>query len=131
MPYVLVVDDEPRVSASTAELLSLFELELDIFVASSFAEAAELLERPGLEALLTDHDLGSDRNGVDLLALARRLHPRANLVLMSGQSCPSLATMATKAGARTFLPKPFRPAELASALFGPHAPRVADPRHQA
>lgn len=119
MGYILIVDDDTRIASSTAELLQrLLEHEPRIVEAHAYEDALRELRRPGLEALLTDHSLGPGPTGIDLLRAARALHPEASLVLMSADICPSVSSGALAAGADALLAKPFRPVELATALFG-------------
>ena len=79
---VLVVDDEMRIADTTAEVLQLagFETRAAYSGESALKLAAEF--RP--DCLLTDVVM-SGMNGVELALEFRKLHPKARVVLISGQ----------------------------------------------
>jgi CheY-like chemotaxis protein len=80
---ILLVDDDPLVLAGTVGMLE--ELGHDtIAVASSGADALELLRRSGdYDLLLTDHMMPG-MAGVELAARARALRPDLPIILASG-----------------------------------------------
>jgi PAS domain S-box-containing protein len=107
----LLVDDEDLVRMSTADMLT--ELGFEVTEVGSSDEALALL-REGAEAdvLVTDH-LMPGMSGVELADAARTLRPQLPVLLISGYAdvdgiAPDLPR----------LTKPFRNAELASALSG-------------
>jgi PAS domain S-box-containing protein len=107
----LLVDDEDLVRMSTADMLT--ELGFEVTEVGSPDEALALL-REGAEAdvLVTDH-LMPGMSGVELADAARTLRPQLPVLLISGYAdvdgiAPDLPR----------LTKPFRNAELASALSG-------------
>jgi DNA-binding NtrC family response regulator len=79
--YALIVDDDQSIRhAMIRELRS----EFDSAVASSYAEALELLtQRQNLSVIIADCDLGSGPNGVELLKRAQILRPELPRILVS------------------------------------------------
>ncbi|MEW6747189.1 MAG: sigma 54-interacting transcriptional regulator [Planctomycetota bacterium] len=77
VPHVLIVDDEPLVLESTAELLGrLFEGRAGLLTARSMDEAIEVIEKHSdtLAVAVVDHNLGeSKKTGEQLLKAIRRL----------------------------------------------------------
>jgi FixJ family two-component response regulator len=109
---VFVVDDDARVRAAVAELLSSAHHEVE-----TFGSAAEYLafSRPDLPAcLVLDVEL-PDMSGLEL---QRRLdsdeHPP--IVFLTGHGDVPRSVRALKAGAVDFLTKPFSDAELLGAI---------------
>ena len=105
---ILVVDDSPQ-------MIRLIKRELrkhgDVRIASTVkADAAKLaIESLGdeLDILLTDYDIGSELNGLDLIRCA---HPETHCILMSGM----LPTDTIDAHAT--IEKPFTRVKLMAAL---------------
>jgi CheY-like chemotaxis protein len=116
---ILVVDDSPDV----AHVLSVW-LEHDhrrVFCAHSGREAAAILERQAIDAVVTDI-LMPDGDGIELLTALRLRQPRLRLVAMSGGGryleAPNCLQLAHAAGAQVCLQKPFTHVELFAALDG-------------
>jgi CheY-like chemotaxis protein len=111
-PKVLIVDDEPLVRMTIADMLRLGGF--DVFEAAAGAQALQLLaaERP-VAALVTDVRMpGMD--GVDLSHRVREAHPQMPIVLVSGDTRPDAALL--PAGTR-YLRKPPSSRELITAVF--------------
>jgi CheY-like chemotaxis protein len=106
---VLLVDDEPLVRTSTAEMLS--DLGYDVVEAESGEEALRLIrEGLRLDLLVTDHMMPGI-TGTDLARIVRLEQPHVKALLVSGY--------ADTEGVAPDLPrlsKPFRGAELAATL---------------
>jgi PAS domain S-box-containing protein len=106
---VLVVDDEPLVRASTADMLT--ELGFRVREAASGAEALAILAARGeVDLLVTDH-LMPQMTGTELVAAARKRWPGMRALIVSGYSdsigiLPDLPR----------LEKPFRQADLAASV---------------
>jgi len=110
---VFVVDDDPSVRTSLANLLAMEDYAVEIF-----ASAAEYLARvpyPGPACLVLDVQLP----GLDGLALQRQLTEEGRveqIVFITGHGDIPMGIGAMKRGAVDFLPKPFRDDELLSAV---------------
>lgn len=87
LPAVLVVDDDPLVRESLADLLR--ELPLSVLEAESGEEAVAVLDRrPDIRLLVTDMMMpGMD--GRRLAATARRMRPDLPVLFLSGLERPN------------------------------------------
>jgi CheY-like chemotaxis protein len=107
---VLLVDDEPLVRASTADMLG--ELGYQVTEAGSADQALSLLwSGPRVDVLITDH-LMPGMTGADLARAVRERWPDQRVLIISGyadvESVSDLPRLA----------KPFRQADLAASLAG-------------
>jgi CheY-like chemotaxis protein len=99
-PKVLIVDDEPLVRMTIADLLRLGGF--DVLEAAAGVQALQMLAEHPVAALVSDVRMpGMD--GVDLSHRARAAHPQIPIVLVSGDTCPDAALL--PAGTY-YLPKP-------------------------
>jgi CheY-like chemotaxis protein len=107
---LLLVDDEPLVRLSTAELLR--ELGYEVIAASSAAEALDLI-RTGLkpDVLVTDHKMPGT-TGAQLASQPRLKLPTLPVLLVTGYANP----IADDVDGLEVLAKPFAFAELAVRL---------------
>jgi FixJ family two-component response regulator len=112
-PRVFVVDDDPSVRTSLANLLAMEGYAVEIF-----ASATEYLARephPGAVCLLLDVQLP----GLDGLALQRKLTEEGRteqIIFITGHGDLPMGIGAMKGGAVDFLPKPFKDDELLTAV---------------
>jgi PAS domain S-box-containing protein len=105
----LLVDDDEQVRATTAAMLRGFGF--DVSEAASGKEALAILERDGaFDVMVTDVILAGGMLGPDMAERARALHPRLQILFISGFSSDVVG-----AGSAV-LTKPFRRAELARRL---------------
>jgi DNA-binding NtrC family response regulator len=105
---VLLVDDEPLVRASTADMLA--ELGYGVIEASSAKEALQRLDETDVEMVVSDH-LMPGLSGTELAHVIRDCWPGMPVLIISGY--------ADIEGISADLPrlsKPFRQADLAAAL---------------
>jgi CheY-like chemotaxis protein len=105
---VLVVDDEPLVRASTADMLT--DMGYEVKEAESGAEALALARAGELDLVVTDH-LMPGLSGTELAAVLRREKPGLPILIVSGY--------ADLEGLPADLPrltKPFRQADLAACV---------------
>lgn len=110
---VLVVDDEPEITASVAELL---EREYCVLAANSAEEALVLLEQNTVSVILTDQRMPSG-TGADLLARSLDVAPEVTRILFTGYSDISAVIEAVNKGQiYYYLTKPWRPEELQAIL---------------
>ena len=107
----LVVEDDILQRDIIVDLLRDKGLEV---VECGTAEAAELLvvkTGPELRVLITDVALAGPMSGLQLAEYAKRRYPSLNVVLISGATPPYLPSDTT------FLQKPFRAADLMTAVM--------------
>ena len=105
----MLVDDDPIVRASTADMLG--DIGFEVIEAGSADAALETLRRRGaVDVLITDH-LMPGMTGVELARAAASEWPAMPTLLISGY-CDAISLDA----ALPRLAKPFRQADLASSL---------------
>jgi FixJ family two-component response regulator len=112
-PRIFVVDDDPSVRTSLANLLATEDYAVEIFASAD--EYLARLPHPGPYCLVLDVQLP----GLDGLALQRQLTEEGKveqIVFITGQGDLPMGIRAMKRGAVDFLPKPFRDDELLSAV---------------
>jgi DNA-binding NtrC family response regulator len=111
---VLVVDDQPDVLATTAELFRIMGYE--VHSASNGADAIAILERnPDIQVLFSDVVMPG-MNGVVLGREARKLIPRINVILASGFHTTAVSQLGADMKDFHFLAKPFRMTDVARVL---------------
>lgn len=113
MARILLIEDEANLRFTIAR--SLRTTGHDVLEAGSCAEASEIVERHGLDALLTDVNLGPE-NGIDLVAKLRADGFEGAIIVMTGYGTIESAVRAMKAGADDYIEKPIRLDELALLL---------------
>jgi nitrogen regulation protein NR(I) len=109
MGKILVVDDEARVRAAFAELLTGAGHEVQ--TADCGERALELLEGEAPDLVIMDVYMP----GMDGLEVFRRVkegHPRLPVIITTGRGSTELAISAAKLGAFDYQPKPFDPGEM-------------------
>ncbi len=107
---VLLVEDEPLILLSAAELLSSEGFE--VLLASSIDKAAVILEeRPETSLVVTDINLGDGSTGIELAWSLSRTMPHVRVILISGQERPARDQYPAEA---IFLTKPYAPGALVS-----------------
>lgn len=111
---VLVVDDDRATRESTAAILSGWGWTVEALADLPTARISRI-EKPAL--VIADHDLGSGRTGLDVLAAMREVHGPVPAVVISGDSSAALRTRVEAAGL-ILLQKPVRPVQLRSAILG-------------
>ncbi len=110
---VLLVEDTEEIRTDIREMLR--SLGHNVIEAASADEAADLVDLPGLDLILSDIGLPGRRNGVEFaLDLIGRDHP-ARIALMT--SLPPGDALRARAGSIPVLTKPFASTELAAFLF--------------
>jgi DNA-binding response OmpR family regulator len=113
MKRVLVVDDDPHVSALAARWLEAAGYEVQ--TAATFSDAKTRIDEP-LDLLVVDIRL-REFNGLQLAAHARATQPGIRIVVVSGWTDPVLTKDAEAFGA-VFLAKPFDETQLVAAARG-------------
>jgi CheY-like chemotaxis protein len=111
---VLVIDDERTVCKGVEKILT--RKGHIVEQALSVAEAVGLLERrPFFNMILADLMM-PQAGGLDMVRIAKDRWPNVPVLIMTGYASIGSAIEATRAGAVGYLPKPFTPDELESAL---------------
>jgi FixJ family two-component response regulator len=106
---VLVVDDDPSVRKALHRLLRSAGLAVEVFASGSELLAFERPPRP--TCLVLDlHLPGLD--GLDLLRRIVAEAPDLPVAVLTGEADPGLKARVLRAGARTFLAKPFEESRL-------------------
>ncbi|MSQ01734.1 MAG: sigma-54-dependent Fis family transcriptional regulator [Myxococcales bacterium] len=106
MARILVVDDEPDLLETVRRILA--RSGHDVLTAPSGAEGLHVLERGGIELVLTDLMMpGID--GLGVVAGAAAHDPLTPVVLMTAYATVETAVSALRAGAWDYLAKPFGP----------------------
>jgi two-component system, sensor histidine kinase and response regulator len=121
---VLVVDDEEGIRLGVARVLEKFvasfpdiaaEISYEVEAAGTGEEAVERLRQAPPDILLLDLKLPGI-GGLDVLREARSLDPPVLTVMITAYASVTTAVEATRAGTFDFLPKPFTPTEIKSAV---------------
>ena len=113
MQSILICDDDPDIRATMKRTLRGY----DVVEAGTPREAMALLRAHSFDALLSDYNLNSDADGLDLLMHAKLSHPDVVRFLVTGNRDLEIATRAVNEGAvhRYFL-KPWDDDKLRAAL---------------
>lgn len=114
---VLIVDDEPLIRWSLAEIFG--DCGYEVAVAGDAAEAVRAVSTasPGFDAVLLDLRL-PDSNDFALLTRLRRAAPTARIILMTAYYTPEMKHLALRLGADCVLNKPFEMNDLPSLVEG-------------
>jgi signal transduction histidine kinase len=121
---VLVVDDEEGIRLGIGRVLEKFvasfpdiaaEISYEVEAAATGEEAVERLRQAPPDILLLDLKLPGI-GGLDVLREARNLDPPVLTVMITAYASVTAAVEATRSGTFDFLPKPFTPTEIKSAV---------------
>ena len=110
---ILVVDDEITVGKSISQALACDDYEID--TALSGAEALQKEGQRKYDVIIADLMMPG-LSGLDLLASLRRLGSAARVIVVTGYPTMKTTVQSMQSGAFEYLPKPFLPAELRSAV---------------
>jgi len=111
---IRIVEDHADVRQTITEVLS--HLGYRVLTTTTGSEAVEILQQENsIEVLLSDVMLPGGLSGIELARLARKLKPGLKVVLSSGYVGDE-ARRDLMRGEFSFLPKPYRPVELAAKL---------------
>lgn len=94
-PLVLLLEDETQL---TTVMIKILENEFEIESAANFEEAMLLLTTRAYDAIIADHMLPSEKQGLDFLVEAIRRQPKARRILMTGYMNPELLQRAVPVG---------------------------------
>lgn len=123
---VLIVDDEPGIRSGISRILKNFsvdfpfleeEFTFDLVEAGSGEEAIEIIDKGGTDIVLLDNKLpGMD--GIEVLEYINKKQIDISVMMITSYASLDLAIKATNNGAYNFVPKPFTPQELKTAMEG-------------
>lgn len=121
---VLVVDDEPGIRSGISRILSRFtvgfpfmdeDFSFEILEADTGEQALEITGRSKIDIILLDNKLPG-MYGIEVLDHLNKSGYDAVVMMITSYASLDLAVKATKNGAYNFVPKPFTPAELKTAM---------------
>jgi DNA-binding NtrC family response regulator len=112
-PTILVVDDRPNMLRLVAKIL---RDDAEVVCADSGEAAIERLAGAPVAVILCDLKM-REVDGLEVLAAAQRLQPRAVFVLMTAYASVETAIQAMRMGAYDYLAKPFEPADLRAVVL--------------
>lgn len=113
-PRILLVDDEPALVDVVRDVVGR-EIDCELTIASTLAEARRILAGGPFELLIADLNL-PDGDGMLLLEALRLAQPLASAVIITGAPTIERAIGAIRGGALNFLPKPFSASDLVAHL---------------
>jgi DNA-binding NtrC family response regulator len=120
---VLVVDDEPLIRWSLAELLA--ESGHSVIEAADGASAVRALNGDGpFDVVLLDYRL-PDSNDLNLLSTICHQTPQSAVIMMTAYGTPEMTSGALALGAYRVVPKPFEVHDLVSLVTQAHNARHA------
>jgi response regulator RpfG family c-di-GMP phosphodiesterase len=102
-PRILIVDDEPEI---TAILTDLFSGEYDCDAAPSAEEAIDTLKNREFELVISDITMPG-MSGLDMIPHVKQLSPYSVVVMISGMQTVESAIGALRLGAFDYVMKPF------------------------
>lgn len=112
-PKILVVDDDRFFLRQMVDILS--DGGFEVQGVTSGEQAVELLEDNKFKVIVTDIVMG-EMSGIDLLQKVRRYDRLTPVICVSGVRSFDNVVEMIRNGASDFLPKPFNPAQLLSAV---------------
>jgi two-component system, sensor histidine kinase and response regulator len=121
---ILVVDDEPGICSGVSRILSRFSvgfpfmdqnIEYNVLEASTGEDALKMIEKEVPDIVLLDNKLPGI-HGIEVLEHINRMNLETVVLMITSYASLELAVKATNKGAHDFIPKPFTPQELKSAI---------------
>jgi signal transduction histidine kinase len=121
---VLIVDDEPGIRSGIVRTLSNFsvgypfmdeDFQFDLLEAETGEQAIEILNKQSIDVVLLDNQLPGI-SGIEVLEYMNNKQFETQVMMITSYASLDLAVKATNTGAFNFVPKPFTPQELKSAM---------------
>lgn len=121
---VLVVDDEPGICSGINRILSKHSvgfpfmdenIGFDVMETNTGEDAIKIIEKDVPDIILLDNKLPG-MLGIDLLEYINKKRFGSTVLMITSYASLELAVKATNQGAHDFIPKPFTPQELRSAI---------------
>ncbi len=114
-PRVLLVDDEPAITAAIVDALR--KQPYDFIAVHSAAAAWQVLEEQSIDVIIADECM-PEMNGTELLAQVKQRFPAVIRIMLTGHGGVETAMKAIHDGwVYQYLQKPCSPADLASTLY--------------
>lgn len=109
---ILIIDDEKQHADGLAEAL---EAVCDLVkIAYNPDDAIEMLNTEDFQVVVTDLNLKSDLNGLDILREVKQVSPETEVILITAYATLDTCKQAIREGAYDYLPKPIELDELRS-----------------
>jgi DNA-binding NtrC family response regulator len=124
MRRILIVDDDGETCGFMEELLH--QNDREIRTTQRATEALALAAEP-FDLLVSDINLDSTHNGMDVLRAFKQANPQGHVVLISGFGTLQTAIDAVRAGAFDYISKPFNIAEVKATVDRALADTVLPP----
>ena len=121
---VLVVDDEPGIRSGVIRILKNFSIgfpfmeddfTFDVIEAETGEIALDIINQNVPDIILLDNKLPGIQ-GIDLLEKISKMRLDTAVMMITSYASLDIAVKATNLGAHNFVPKPFTPTELKSAI---------------
>ncbi|MGQ9694042.1 MAG: sigma-54-dependent transcriptional regulator [Thermodesulfobacteriota bacterium] len=106
---ILLVDDHKSFRDSLAKVLN--GEGYKVFAATDGEVALDILRQEHINLILTDLKMPK-MDGVELLRVAKTLHPEVEVILITGFGTVDTAVTAMKDGAFDYIQKPFKPRDI-------------------
>jgi DNA-binding NtrC family response regulator len=105
MPKILVVDDDRDTCRFIAEVLAAPDRQFELATESN--RALQLARTESFDLVISDINLNSSLNGLDVLRAFKAANPTGQVLLVSGFGTLQTAIEAVRAGAFDYISKPF------------------------
>ncbi len=113
MKNILIIDDEEIIRMSCERALQLEGFQTS--VASGGMEGLKIIKKGPCDLVLLDLKM-PDMDGIEVLNKIKSSWPDINVIMISGYSTVDTAVQALRCGADNFIPKPFSPDTIISAI---------------
>lgn len=113
--HVLIVEDQHEVSRLLRSALETLEADLDVVEIPSGEEAVLHSTNNRVDLLVSDYRLPG-MTGIELMHKVQINHPRAKIILVTGQTDPRIRKEVAEAGADAFFLKPIPMADFLDAV---------------
>ena len=123
---VLIIDDEPGIRSGISRILGHFsvgfpfmeeDFHFETMEAADGEEGLDIIGREKVDIVLLDNNLPGI-SGIDLLGKLSKMDTDIQVMMITSYASLDLAVKATNYGAYNFVPKPFTPQELKTAVEG-------------
>jgi two-component system, NtrC family, response regulator HydG len=101
---ILFVDDEPAIRATLAVILRRYGFS--VTVASTVAEALETIKKQEFDLLLSDLNIGGERDGYNVIKAMREANTNCINIVLTGYPDEESATEGLKLGIDDYIAKP-------------------------
>ena len=113
MAKIIIIDDEPHLVKILSKLLS--DLDHHVTGVDKSARAKELLMSEDYDIMISDVRM-KPINGVELLKLARKQHPKMPVIMITAYHTEKLSAETKNEGAFAYFPKPFQINDIFNAI---------------